>query len=102
MAINFVFSSSLLMLALVSSACAEFWENPSVPLHAATHRGDLAGEIVLELDAASLPNNLAASPALEARVFGIEMVYIPEGPFSVGDRDTGGTRLQLVDGMGHF
>src|SRR4029453_17355743 len=55
---------------------------------AATHRGDLAGDVVLELDTASLPNNVRASAALEARAFGIEMVWVPDGPFSVGDRDT--------------
>jgi len=55
---------------------------------AATHRGDLAGDVVLELDPASLPNNVQGASSLEARVFGIEMVYVPDGPFSVGDRDT--------------
>jgi formylglycine-generating enzyme required for sulfatase activity len=55
---------------------------------AASFRGNLAGDVTLEIDPASLPNNMAASPTLEARVFGIEMVYIPDGPFSVGDRDT--------------
>src|SRR6185295_18817245 len=55
---------------------------------AATHRGDLAGDVVLELDPSSLPNNVVAAASLEAHVFGIEMVYVPDGPFSVGDRDT--------------
>jgi formylglycine-generating enzyme required for sulfatase activity len=44
--------------------------------------------VVLELDPSSLPNNLPASATIDVRVFGIEMVYIPDGPFSVGDRDT--------------
>jgi len=55
---------------------------------AGSFRGDIAGDVTLEIDTASLPNNVAASPTLEARVFGIEMVYIPDGPFSVGDHDT--------------
>ena len=55
---------------------------------AASFRGNLAGDVTLEIDPASLPNNMAASPTLEARAFGVEMVYVPDGPFSVGDRDT--------------
>lgn len=55
---------------------------------AATHRGDLSGDVVLEIDPSSLPENMRSSGTLEARVFGIEMVYVPDGPFSVGDRDT--------------
>src|SRR5689334_17509232 len=55
---------------------------------AESYRGDLAGDVVLEVDPASLPSNVATSPTLEARVFGIEMVYVPDGPFTVGDRDT--------------
>ena len=55
---------------------------------AATHRGDLAGDVVLELDTTSWPANVLTTPTLEARVFGIEMVYVPDGPFSIGDRDT--------------
>jgi len=54
----------------------------------ATHRGDLAGDVVLEVDPTSLPENMRSSPSLEARVLGIEMVYVPDGPFSVGDKDT--------------
>jgi len=55
---------------------------------AATHRGDLAGDVVLELDTTSWPANVLTAATLEARVFGIEMVYVPDGPFSIGDRDT--------------
>jgi len=54
---------------------------------AATYRGDLAGDVVLELDPSSLPNDIAPGQ-VEARVVGIEMVYVPDGPFSVGDPDT--------------
>ena len=55
---------------------------------AATHRGDIAGDVILELDPTPLPNNLPTSATIETRVLGIEMVYIPPGPFTVGDRDT--------------
>ena len=55
---------------------------------AATHRGDLAGDVVLELDTTSWPTSVLTAATLEARVFGIEMVYVPDGPFSIGDRDT--------------
>jgi formylglycine-generating enzyme required for sulfatase activity len=55
---------------------------------APSYRGDLAGDVVLELDPTSLPDNVASAATLEARVFGIEMVYVADGPFSVGDRDT--------------
>jgi formylglycine-generating enzyme required for sulfatase activity len=55
---------------------------------AATHRGDLSGDVVLEIDPTSLPDNMRSSGTPEARVYGLEMVYVPDGPFSVGDRDT--------------
>ena len=55
---------------------------------ATTHRGDLAGDVVLELDTTSWPSTVLTAATLEARAFGIEMVYVPDGPFSVGDRDT--------------
>jgi hypothetical protein len=55
---------------------------------AATHCGDLAGYVVLEIDPSSLPESMRSGGALEARVYGIEVVYVPGGPFSVGDRYT--------------
>jgi formylglycine-generating enzyme required for sulfatase activity len=54
----------------------------------ATHRGDLSGDVALEIDATSLPENMRSSGGLEARVYGIEMVFVPDGPFSIGDHDT--------------
>ena len=54
----------------------------------ATYRGDVSGDVMLEIDPASLAENLRSSAALEAHASGIEMVYVPDGPFSVGDRDT--------------
>src|SRR5262245_18105899 len=38
---------------------------------APTHRGDLTGDVVLELYPSSLPNNMPASASIEVRVFGI-------------------------------
>ena len=55
---------------------------------ASTHRGDITGSIIVEIDTASVPPSVRAAQGLEARAFGLEMVYIPDGPFSVGDRDT--------------
>lgn len=55
---------------------------------AATHRGAVSAELLVDVDSTQLPPPLRASPTLEARMFAIEMVYIPSGPFFVGDRDT--------------
>jgi formylglycine-generating enzyme required for sulfatase activity len=55
---------------------------------ATSHRGDIAGAVILDVDSASVPQNVRNAPTLEAQVFGIEMVYVPDGPFSVGDIDT--------------
>ena len=52
---------------------------------AGTHRGDLSGDVVLEIDPSSLPENMRSSANLEARVHGLEMVYVPDGPFSIGE-----------------
>jgi formylglycine-generating enzyme required for sulfatase activity len=35
-----------------------------------------------------MPEQWRNAPSLEGHVFGIEMVHVPDGPFSVGDRDT--------------
>ena len=50
------------------------------------HRGDVEWPVALTVDlsgGAPLPPDTA----LEARVYGVEMVYIPEGPFTLGDPD---------------
>lgn len=52
---------------------------------AATHRGDVSLRVTLEL--ALGPPPAGPPPAIEARVHGIEMVYVPAGPFSIGDPD---------------
>jgi formylglycine-generating enzyme required for sulfatase activity len=54
----------------------------------AAYRGDISGDVVLELDPASVPDQLRNAPGLEIRVLGAEMVFIPSGSFSVGDKDT--------------
>lgn len=54
---------------------------------ATEYRGDLSESITLELDLSALSEQERASTAIEATVFGIEMVYVPAGPFSVGDLD---------------
>lgn len=51
----------------------------------AAHRGDIAAEVTLEVDPGVLTERDRASTEIQARVYGIEMVYIPAGPFSVGD-----------------
>ncbi len=55
---------------------------------AASFRGNPDGVVVLELDLSALPNNIQNAASLEAHVLGIEMVYVPDGPFFVGDKDT--------------
>jgi formylglycine-generating enzyme required for sulfatase activity len=54
---------------------------------APTHRGSVSARVKLEVDMTGVPDRVRASPQLEGKVFGIEMVYIPEGPFSIGDKD---------------
>ncbi|HUQ80428.1 MAG TPA: SUMF1/EgtB/PvdO family nonheme iron enzyme [Gemmatimonadaceae bacterium] len=55
---------------------------------AASFREDISGDVTIDLDPTSIPEQWRSAPSLEARVSGIEMVFIPDGPFSVGDRDT--------------
>lgn len=54
----------------------------------ATFRGDVSADITLELDPASIPDQFRNAPGLEVRVSGAEMVFIPDGPFGIGDKDT--------------
>jgi formylglycine-generating enzyme required for sulfatase activity len=54
---------------------------------AATHRGSVSARVKLEVDMTGVPDRVRTSPQLEGKVFGIEMVYIAEGPFSIGDKD---------------
>jgi len=46
------------------------------------HRGDVDWTLAIEADAGAL-----AGGAIEARVIGLEMVYVASGPFSIGDGD---------------
>ena len=54
---------------------------------AATHRGDVDLQIALEVEPGNLREQDIASGAVQALVVGIEMVYIPDGPYTVGDAD---------------
>ena len=49
-------------------------------------RGPVIWSLNLTVDL-SLNRNLSADSALETRVFGVEMVQIPEGAFTLGDPD---------------
>lgn len=51
------------------------------------HRGDISAGVTIDLAPAGLSETDLASSGLTARVFGIEMVYIPAGSFSVGNPD---------------
>lgn len=53
---------------------------------AATHRGSVRWPIEMSVDLSALGNVPPGGP-LEARVFGLEMVYVPRGPFTLGDPD---------------
>jgi formylglycine-generating enzyme required for sulfatase activity len=57
-------------------------------LGATAFRGDASAGVTLELDSASIPDQLRNAPGLEVRVLGAEMVFVPDGPFSIGDKDT--------------
>lgn len=59
---------------------------------AATHRGPASGNLMIEIDATGAPPALMSPDSIEVRVYGIEMVYIPEGGFVVGDADTAAVR----------
>jgi formylglycine-generating enzyme required for sulfatase activity len=54
---------------------------------AGTHRGDVSWTVTLEVEPGSIAESDLASGAIEARVVAVEMVYVPAGPFSVGDPD---------------
>lgn len=54
---------------------------------ATTHRGAVEWQLTLEVEPGSLRQEDIAAGTVEAMVFGVEMVYIPEGPFTIGDPD---------------
>lgn len=58
---------------------------------AAPYRGIASARVRVELDMTGVPERVRTSAQLEGKVFGIEMVYIPEGPFSIGDPDVKST-----------
>jgi formylglycine-generating enzyme required for sulfatase activity len=53
----------------------------------ATYRGDVAWQLVLEVEPGRLAEADIAAGTVEAMVFGVEMVYVPAGPFTIGDPD---------------
>jgi len=54
---------------------------------ASTWRGDVSWPLVIEVEPGRLREADIAAGAVEAMVFGVEMVYVPDGPFSIGDPD---------------
>ncbi len=58
-----------------------------VSLHK-NHRGNVSWTIVFEMDESITQNRRFSVGGYDVRTYGIEMVYIPEGPFYLGDKDT--------------
>jgi hypothetical protein len=52
---------------------------------ATTWRGDVAWDMALEVT--GVDPSIGMPPAADVLVFGVEMVHIPDGPFSIGDPD---------------
>src|SRR5262245_41607168 len=52
-----------------------------------THRGDVTWQMTLDVEPVGLREADVAAGTAEALVFGVEMVYIPAGPFTIGDPD---------------
>ena len=55
---------------------------------AAAHRGDASFNVAVDLDTTNISAADRSQPTFEAVVYGTEMVYIPAGPFTIGDADT--------------
>ena len=53
----------------------------------ASHRGDVAWQLTFDVEPIGLAETDVKAGAAEALVFGVEMVHIPAGPFSIGDPD---------------
>ena len=73
---------------------------PSAP-----HRGDVAWQVSFEVEPAGLRDADVAAGTAEALVFGVEMVYIPAGPFIVGDPDpksVDGNAFYRSDAQGNY
>lgn len=52
---------------------------------AESHRGDVKWRVSVKLDSSAAENRYRRA---KLEVYGIEMVYVPQGPFSLGDPDT--------------
>ena len=54
---------------------------------AAPHRGDVSWQLAIDVDTTGITAAQLSAGTVEALVVGIEMVYIPAGPFTIGDPD---------------
>ena len=54
---------------------------------AAPHRGDVSWQLAIDVDTTGITAAQLSAGTVEALVVGIEMVYIPAGPFTTGDSD---------------
>ena len=54
---------------------------------AGTHRGDLAMQLTIDVQPQGVREQDIAAGTVQAMVVGLEMVYIPDGPFTIGDPD---------------
>ena len=54
----------------------------------ATFRGDVATTVTIDLDVTNISPAERAQPTFEAVAHGTEMVFVPAGAFTIGDRDT--------------
>jgi formylglycine-generating enzyme required for sulfatase activity len=53
----------------------------------ASHRSDVTWKVTFAVEPVGLRESDVAAGTVEAHVFGVEMVHIPAGPFSIGDAD---------------
>jgi len=70
-----------------------------------THRGDVAWQVTLEVEPIGLREADVTAGTAEALVVGVEMVYIPAGPFTVGDPDpksVDGNAFYRSDAQGNY
>ena len=72
---------------------------------AGTHRGDVSWRLAMDVDPVGLREADIAAGTAEAMVFGVEMVYIPAGPFTIGDLDpksVEGNAFYRSDAQGNY
>src|SRR5262245_1202044 len=69
------------------------------------HRGDVSWQLSLDVELVGLREADIAAGTAEALVFGVEMVYIPAGPFTIGDPDpksVDGNAFYRADAQGGY